>query len=55
MTISVSTTMKAVLFPGERKVTIEDRPMPQPRLGEVLVQTKASAICRSDMGLYTGT
>ncbi len=53
--MSVTSMMKAVLFPGDRKVVVEDRPIPEPHLGEVLVQTKASAICRSDMGLYSGT
>lgn len=47
--------MKAVLFPGNRQVHLDDRPTPTPGPGEVLVATRASAICRSDMGLYTGT
>lgn len=46
--------MKAVLFPGDREVRIEERPTPEPAPGQVLVATRASAICRSDMGLYTG-
>lgn len=46
--------MKAVLFPGDRRVVIDERVVPAPGPGEVLVQTRASAICRSDMGLYTG-
>lgn len=47
--------MKAVLFPGDRQVVVVDRPTPEPGRGEVLIQLRASAICRSDMGLYYGT
>lgn len=47
--------MKSVVLPGNREVKVEDRPIPAPGPGEVLVATRASAICRSDMGLYTGT
>ncbi|MFH5823524.1 zinc-binding dehydrogenase [Georgenia sp. AZ-5] len=47
--------MKAVLLPGERRVDIVERDVPVPGEDEVLVKTRASAICRSDMGLYTGT
>ena len=45
--------MRAVLFPGDRQVLVE-RPYPSPVRVRSLVQTRASAICRSDMGLYTG-
>lgn len=46
--------MKAVLFPGNKEVRVVERPDPSPELGEVLIKTRASAICRSDMGLYYG-
>lgn len=46
--------MRAVLFPGNKEVQVVDRPDPSPGLGEVLIKTRASAICRSDMGLYYG-
>lgn len=46
--------MRAVLLPGGREVTVVDRPVPEPGPGQVLVRTRASAICRSDMGLYVG-
>jgi threonine dehydrogenase-like Zn-dependent dehydrogenase len=46
--------MKAVLFPGDRKVEVVERERPKPGSGEVLVRMRASAICRSDMGLYYG-
>lgn len=47
--------MKAVLFPGDKEVQVVDRPDPRPGAGEVLVKTRASAICRSDMSLYYGS
>ena len=47
--------MKAVIFPGDKKVEIREMEIPTPGMGEVLIQMKASAICRSDMSLYYGT
>jgi propanol-preferring alcohol dehydrogenase len=47
--------MKAVVLPGNREVRVEERETPHAGPGEVVVATRASAICRSDMGLYTGT
>ncbi|MGH3949553.1 MAG: zinc-binding dehydrogenase [Pseudonocardiaceae bacterium] len=46
--------MLAVLLPGDRAVQVVDRDTPRPGPGEVLVRTRASAICRSDMSLYVG-
>jgi threonine dehydrogenase-like Zn-dependent dehydrogenase len=46
--------MKAVLLPGDRQVQVVEREIPRPGPGEVLVRTRASAICRSDMSLYVG-
>lgn len=46
--------MRAVLLPGDKEVQVTDMPDPGPGAGEVLVQMKASAICRSDMSLYYG-
>jgi len=46
--------LKAVLFPGNKEVQVVDRPDPSPGLGEVLIKTRASALCRSDMSLYYG-
>lgn len=48
-------TMQAVIFPGDKRVEIQQVDIPTPGQGEVLVQLKASAICRSDMSLYYGT
>lgn len=46
--------MRAVILPGDKKVLVADRERPEPEPHEVLVETKASAICRSDMSLYYG-
>ncbi|PLR75254.1 alcohol dehydrogenase [Bacillus sp. V3-13] len=47
--------MQAVFFPGDKKVDVRQVDIPTPGQGEVLIQLKASAICRSDMSLYYGT
>jgi NADPH:quinone reductase-like Zn-dependent oxidoreductase len=38
--------MKAVLFPGNKKVDVIDRPDPVPGAGEVLIKMRASALCQ---------
>jgi propanol-preferring alcohol dehydrogenase len=46
--------MKAVFLPGNKRVEIRAVEVPSPGPGEVLVQVKASCICRSDLSLYYG-
>jgi propanol-preferring alcohol dehydrogenase len=46
--------VKAVLLPGNREVQVVDREEPRAGFGEVLIRTRASALCRSDMSLYYG-
>jgi propanol-preferring alcohol dehydrogenase len=46
--------MKAVFLPGNKKVEIRHVDIPQPGPGEVLIEVKASCICRSDLSLYYG-
>lgn len=46
--------MKAVQLPGNKQVDVVSRPDPAPGQGEVVVRTRASFICRSDMSLYHG-
>jgi L-iditol 2-dehydrogenase len=46
--------MKAVYLPGSKRVEIRAVEVPTPKPDEVLVQVKASCICRSDMSLYYG-
>lgn len=47
-------SMKGVVFPGNKQVEVREFPIPTPGENEVLIQMKASAICRSDMSLYYG-
>jgi threonine dehydrogenase-like Zn-dependent dehydrogenase len=44
--------MKAARFPGPGQVRVEEAPVPEVGEGEVLVRTRASAICGSDKGLW---
>jgi L-iditol 2-dehydrogenase len=46
--------MKAVFLPGNRKVEIRAVEVPVPGPDEVLLEVKASCICRSDLSLYYG-
>lgn len=46
--------MKAVQLPGDKHVNVISRPDPTPGVGEVVIRTRASFICRSDMSLYHG-
>jgi threonine dehydrogenase-like Zn-dependent dehydrogenase len=46
--------LKAVLFPGNRTVTVGEVPDPRPGPDDAVVRVRASAICRSDMSLYYG-
>jgi propanol-preferring alcohol dehydrogenase len=46
--------MRAVLLPGNKQVEVVDRPDPSPGPGEVVIRTRASCICRSDMSIYHG-
>lgn len=46
--------MKAVYLPGDRRVEIREVSIPEVRIGEVLIEVRASCICRSDLSLYHG-
>lgn len=46
--------MQAVLLPGDKRVVVTTVEVPALGAHDVLVKTKASAICRSDMSLYYG-
>lgn len=43
------TTMRGVRLPGNRQVTFDDVPVPAPAHGQVLIRTRASSICGSDI------
>ncbi len=47
-------TMRVAVLRAPRQVEIEERPKPQPGRGEVLVRTKACALCSLERRLYTG-
>ncbi len=44
--------MKALVYYGPGDVRLEDRPIPVPGKGEVLVKVKAVSVCGSDLGAY---
>ena len=44
--------MKAVVFPGDRKVQVLDFPDPVPGPGEVVLEIKSSGMCGSDLKFY---
>jgi threonine dehydrogenase-like Zn-dependent dehydrogenase len=44
--------MTAARLHGNRRVSVERRPIPQPRPSEVLIQMKAAGICGSDLHGY---
>ncbi|KAL5514150.1 hypothetical protein ACEPAG_2238 [Sanghuangporus baumii] len=46
---TIPSTMKGVYLPGNRRVDVRDVPVPEPGPGEVLIQSKASGICGSDL------
>ena len=41
--------MKGVVLPGQRRVEINEFPIPEPGFGQVLVKMKASSVCGSDI------
>lgn len=45
----ITNTMKGAILPGNSTVEIKDFEIPKPGHGQVLVQTKASTICGSDI------
>ena len=48
------TTMKACVFHGPGKLTIEELPIPTPGPGQVLLKTGAASLCFSDIRVYKG-
>ncbi|MEO3886405.1 NAD(P)-dependent alcohol dehydrogenase [Nonomuraea sp. B5E05] len=46
------TTMRAAVLRGIRHLAIEERPVPEPGPGEVLVQVNAVGVCGSDVHYY---
>jgi 2-desacetyl-2-hydroxyethyl bacteriochlorophyllide A dehydrogenase len=46
--------LKALVFHEPGRIAVEDRPEPEPGVGEVVVRTGAAAICYSDIRVYRG-
>ncbi|WP_158735599.1 zinc-binding dehydrogenase [Alteribacillus sp. YIM 98480] len=46
--------MKALVYKGPNQLTIEDKPIPQPNHGEVLIKLAYAGICGTDMLCYHG-
>lgn len=46
--------MKALIYEGSKKLQIEEKPVPTPKEGEVLIKVKACGICGSDVHGYLG-
>jgi threonine dehydrogenase-like Zn-dependent dehydrogenase len=44
--------MKGFVFTGDREVVILEKPTPQPQPGQVLIRTKTSSICGTDLHIY---
>jgi erythritol/L-threitol dehydrogenase len=47
-------TMQAVVCHGPEDYRLEERPVPEPGPGEVMVRVKSAAICASDLKCYLG-
>jgi len=48
------TTMKAVVFAGTGRLSLEDVPKPLPRAGEALVRITTTTICGTDVHIVRG-
>lgn len=46
--------MRALVYEGARRLSVQDRPDPRPQPGEVLLRIIATGICGSDLHGYTG-
>ena len=44
--------MRAYVLEGKKEFKLEDRPKPEPKAGEVLVQVDYVGICGSDLAYY---
>lgn len=52
--MAVKMLMKGAVLPGNSTVELKDFEIPVPGHGQVLIQTKATTICGSDIGVFTG-
>ena len=47
-------TMPAIVCRGPKDYRLEERDVPKPGPGEVLIRVKSTGICASDIKCYTG-
>lgn len=47
-------TMRALIFEGPNRMSLREIPRPEPGHGEVLIRVQASAICGTDVRIFTG-
>jgi len=52
--INIKTNMMAYVLHKPRKLTMDEIPVPKPKLGEALIRTKLVGICGSDIHAYHG-
>ncbi|QPC78720.1 hypothetical protein HYE68_009472 [Fusarium pseudograminearum] len=53
--MSLPSTMKAVVFDGLYKISVQDRPVPQIRDGrDIIVKVHAAGLCGSELHIYRG-
>ena len=53
-TITLPRSMAVVMAHGPGDYRLEERPVPRPGPGEVVVKVKSTGICASDIKCYTG-
>ena len=47
-------TMEAIVFTGVNKMGLQEKPIPKPGVGEVLVKVEAAGICGTDPKILCG-
>ncbi|OAA71929.1 Alcohol dehydrogenase superfamily, zinc-type [Akanthomyces lecanii RCEF 1005] len=53
--MDIPATMRAVVFDGPRKVSIQDRPVPRVSDGrDIIIKVQATALCGSELHVYRG-
>lgn len=50
--MSTPSTMTVPRFEGERRITFQNKPVPQPGAGQLLIHIQACAICDDDLKLF---
>jgi L-iditol 2-dehydrogenase len=51
---TMTETMRALVFEGPNRMKLRRVPRPEPAAGEVLIRVRASAICGTDVRIFTG-